>query len=353
MEIISEVNTIIGKDLLVKKGNFEHVKIGALKARINRIPHLSNTVLKLFPEFSRALEQMQMQSSSYESRDAFLYVDSFVTRYENHEFDSAIAEADHYAEAYRILDEKAATPLPDGTTPENGNQVFQKMADQQQEIVNRQIDTLARRRRYAAAQERLSTLSVKKSDTELDLENLGKTYGVALTGSINYSNKDYLKKAKEYNEATPNDKKFMREDLLDELSITDYEALRDKAIADMRDGPENKYLISQGTLISRLRDTLVTAVGRLFRIRNINTDRERHINDYIKSHYLGPMLAENATIQKDHDTVATLGLKIKEDDIYFKDVDRARAARNKEREADKSKAKAEPAKPAKPEGERT
>ena len=353
MEIISEVNTIIGKDLSVKKGNFEHVKIGALKARINRIPHLSNTVLKLFPEFSRALEQMQMQSSSYESRDAFLYVDSFVTRYENHEFDSAIAEADHYAEAYRILDEKAATPLPDGTTPENGNQVFQKMADQQQEIVNRQIDTLARRRRYAAAQERLSTLSVKKSDTELDLENLGKTYGVALTGSINYSNKDYLKKAKEYNEATPNDKKFMREDLLDELSITDYEALRDKAIADMRDGPENKYLVPQGTLISRLRDTLVTAVGRLFRIRNINTDRERHINDYIKSHYLGPMLAENATIQKDHDTVATLGPKIKEDDIYFKDVDRARAARNKEREADKSKAKAEPAKPAKPEGERT
>jgi len=353
MTIISEVNTIIGKDISVKKGNLEHVKIGALNARISRIPHLSNTILKLFPEFSKALEQMQMQSSPYESKDAFLYVDSFVTRYENHEFDSVIAEADHYVEAYRKLDEMAATPLPDGTTPENGNQVFQKMAAQQQEIVNRQFDTLARRRRYKAAQERLSACSVKKSDTELDLENLGKTFGVELKTNINYKDIDYLKNAKKYNEASANDKKYMREDLLDALDKDDYETLRNKAITDMQDGPENKYLVPQGPILKRVRDFLVTAVGRFFKIRNINTDKERHINEYIRTHYLGPMLAENAAIQKDHDMVADLGPKIKEDDIYFSDVDRARATRNKEPEADKAKTKTGPTDPVKPDGERT
>ena len=353
LAIIADVNGIIGKDLSAKQGNLEHAKIGALNARISRIPHLSNTVLKLFPEFSRALEQMQMQSSPYESKDAFLYVDSFVTRYENHEFDTVIAEADHYAEAYEKLDEMAATPLPDGTTPENGDQVFKKMADQQQEIVNRQIDTLARRRRYKAAQEHISALAVKKSDTELDLENLGKIFGVELKTNINYKDIDYLKEAKGYNEATPNDKKFMREELLDKLSTNDYEALREKAIADMQAGPDNKLLAPQPTIMGRLRDFFVTSIGKFFRIRNINTNRERNINNYIKSHYLGPMLAENAAIQKAHDTVADLGPKIKEDDIYFRDVDRARATKNKDHEADKSKAKAEPTKPAKTDGERT
>ena len=246
----------------------------------------------------------------------------------------------------------AATPLPDGTTPENGDQVFKKMADQQQGIVNRQIDTLARRRRYKAAQEHISALTIKKSDTELDLEKLGKAYGVKLTGSINYKSedKDYLKEAKGYNEATPNLKKFMREELLDKLSTNNYEALREKAIADMQAGPENKLLAPQPTIMGRLRDLFVTSIGRFFRIRNINTNRERNINEYIRSHYLGPMLAENAAIQKDHDMVAELGPKIKEDDIYFRDVDRARATKNKEREADKAKAKAEPTKP---DGERT
>lgn len=353
LAIIADVNGIIGKDLSAKQGNLEHAKIGALNARISRIPHLANTVLKLFPEFSRALEQMQMQSSPYESKDAFLYVDSFVTRYENHEFDTVIAEADHYAEAYEKLDEMAATPLPDGTTPENGDQVFKKMADQQQEIVNRQIDTLARRRRYKAAQEHISALAVKKSDTELDLENLGKIFGVNLKTNINYKDIDYLKEAKGYNEATPNDKKFMREELLDRLSTNDYEALREKAIADMQAGPDNKLLAPQPTIMGRLRDFFVTSIGKFFRIRNINTNRERNINNYIKSHYLGPMLAENAAIQKAHDTVADLGPKIKEDDIYFRDVDRARATKNKDHEADKSKAKAEPTKPAKTDGERT
>ena len=353
LAIITDVNGIIGKDLSAKQGNLEHVKIGALNARISRIPHLSNTVLKLFPEFSRALEQMQMQSSPYESKDAFLYVDSFVTRYENHEFDTAIAEADHYAEAYEKLDEMAATPLPDGTTPENGDQVFKKMADQQQEIVNRQIDTLARRRRYKAAQEHISALDVKKSDTELDLENLGKIFGVELKTNINYKDIDYLKEAKGYNVATPNDKKFMREELLDKLSTNDYEALREKAIADMQAGPDNKLLAPQHTIMGRLRDFFVTSIGKFFRIRNINTNRERNINNYIKSHYLGPMLAENAAIQKAHDTVADLGPKIKEDDIYFRDVDRARATRNKEPEADKAKSKTEPTNPTKPDGERT
>lgn len=353
LAIIADVNGIIGKDLSAKQGNLEHAKIGALNARISRIPHLSSTVLKLFPEFSRALEQMQMQSSPYESKDAFLYVDSFVTRYENHEFDTVIAEADHYAEAYEKLDEMAATPLPDGTTPENGDQVFKKMADQQQEIVNRQIDTLARRRRYKAAQEHISALAVKKSDTELDLENLGKIFGVNLKTNINYKDIDYLKEAKGYNEATPNDKKFMREELLDRLSTNDYEALREKAIADMQAGLDNKLLAPQPTIMGRLRDFFVTSIGKFFRIRNINTNRERNINNYIKSHYLGPMLAENAAIQKAHDTVADLGPKIKEDDIYFRDVDRARATKNKDHEADKSKAKAEPTKPAKTDGERT
>ncbi len=353
LAIITEVNGIIGKDLAAKKGNLEHAKIGALNARISRIPHLSNTVLKLFPEFSRALEQMQMQSSPYESKDAFLYVDSFVTRYENHEFDTAIAEADHYAEAYEKLDEMAATPLPDGTTPENGDQVFKKMADQQQEIVNRQIDTLSRRRRYRAAQEHISASAVKKSDTELDLENLGKIFGVELKTNINYEDIDYLKEAKGYNEATPNDKKFMREELLDKLSTNDYEELRERAIADMQAGPDNKLLAPQPTIMGRLRDFFVTSIGKFFRIRNINTNRERNINEYIKSHYLGPMLAENAAIQKSHDMVADLGPKIKEDDIYFRDVDRARATKNKEREADKAKSKTEPTKPAKPDGERT
>ena len=353
LAIITEVNGIIGKDLAAKKGNLEHAKIGALNARISRIPHLSNTVLKLFPEFSRALEQMQMQSSPYESKDAFLYVDSFVTRYENHEFDTTIAEADHYAEAYEKLDEMAATPLPDGTTPENGDQVFKKMADQQQEIVNRQIDTLARRRRYKAAQEHISALAVKKSDTELDLENLGKIFGVELKTNINYKDIDYLKEAKGYNEATPNDKKFMREELLDKLSTNDYEALRERAIADMQAGPDNKLLAPQPTIMGRLRDFFVTSIGKFFRIRNINTNRERNINEYIRSHYLGPMLAENAAIQKAHDMVADLGPKIKEDDIYFRDVDRARATKNKEREADKAKSKTEPTNPAKPDGERT
>ena len=353
LAIIADVNGIIGKDLAAKQGNLEHAKVGALNARISRIPHVSNTVLKLFPEFSRALEQMQMQSSPYESKDAFLYVDSFVTRYENHEFDTTIAEADHYAEAYEKLDEMAATPLPDGTTPENGDQVFKKMADQQQEIVNRQIDTLARRRRYKAAQEHISALAVKKSDTELDLENLGKIFGVELKTNINYEDIDYLKEAKGYNEATPNDKKFMREELLDKLSTNDYEALRERAIADMQAGPENKLLAPQPTIMGRLRDFFVTSIGKFFRIRNINTNRERNINEYIRSHYLGPMLAENAAIQKAHDMVADLGPKIKEDDIYFRDVDRARATKNKEREADKAKSKTEPTNPAKPDGERT
>ena len=244
----------------------------------------------------------------------------------------------------------AATPLPDGTTPENGDQVFKKMADQQQEIVNRQIDTLSRRRRYKAAQEHISAVAVKKSDTELDLENLGKIFGVELKTNINYEDIDYLKEAKGYNEATPNDKKFMREELLDKLSTNDYEALRERAIADMQAGPDNKLLAPQPTIMGRLRDFFVTSIGKFFRIRNINTNRERNINEYIRSHYLGPMLAENATIQKAHDIVADLGPKIKEDDIYFRDVDRARATKNKEREADKAKAKAEPTKP---DGERT
>jgi hypothetical protein len=225
------------------------------------------------------------------------------------------------------------------------------MAAQQQEIVNRQIDTIARRKRYKAAQERLSASSVKKSDTELDLENLGKTLAVELKTNINYKDKDYLKNAKSYNEATDNGKKYMREELLDALDTDDYETLRKRAIADMRDGPENKYLVPQGPILRRVRDFFVTAFGRALGNRNINTNRERHINEFIRAHYLGPMLAENAAIQKDHDTVAVLGPKIKEDDIYFSDVDRARAARYKEREAEK--AKTGPTDPAKPDDERT
>ena len=121
----------------------------------------------------------------------------------------------------------------------------------------------------------------------------------------------------------------------------------------MQAGPDNKLLAPQPTIMGRLRDLFVTSIGKFFRIRNINTNRERNINEYIRSHYLGPMLAENAAIQKDHDMVAELGPKIKEDDIYFRDVDRARATKNKEREADKAKSKTEPTNPAKPDGERT
>ena len=356
LNLATKVNGVISDDLALKGGDLQAARNRAMIARIKELPHVSNTILKLFPEYARTLEQMQAQASTEGIGEAFFkYSESFVARYENKEFDSIIEEADHYAEAYEKLDEMAATPLPDGTTPENGDQVFKKMADQQQGIVNRQIDTLARRRRYKAAQEHISALAIKKSDTELDLEKLGKAYGVKLTGSINYKSedKDYLKEAKGYNEATSNGKKFMREELLDKLSTNNYEALREKAIADMQAGPENKLLAPQPTIMGRLRDLFVTSIGRFFRIRNINTNRERNINEYIRSHYLGPMLAENAAIQKDHDMVAELGPKIKEDDIYFRDVDRARATKNKEREADKAKSKTEPTKPAKPDGERT
>ena len=244
LNLATKVNGVISDDLALKGGDLQAARNRAMIARIKELPHVSNTILKLFPEYARTLEQMQAQASTEGIGEAFFkYSESFVARYENKEFDSIIEDADHYAEAYEKLDEMAATPLPDGTTPENGDQVFKKMADQQQEIVNRQIDTIARRKRYKAAQERLSASSVKKSDTELDLENLGKTLGVELKTNINYKDIDYLKNAKKYNEASANDKKYMREDLLDALDPDDYETLRNKAITDMQDGPENKYLV--------------------------------------------------------------------------------------------------------------
>lgn len=293
---------------------------------VKSIPNISETLFVVFPELEKVIQQLEGQDGFDGAGDAlYSYLESFVKRYNNHEFDMDISELENYVISYRKAVEEAATAPAGSSTPKTGDEIYAKQVNAQESIVQRHKDLLKRKNKYQEINKVLGNSGVKESESKLDLIHLSKPSGIQLTKNLDIAG------VSKYSSLSAEKKKQVVDEVINGISPADYERLRFAAL-EYYENNDEKALVEQGGFFHRAWAFIKNTVRNIFGLRNIKTKREQTLNGYIVKNYIEPMLEKNEEIQKQYDFVKSEREGIKDEDIELKNIASEKARKKRENE---------------------
>lgn len=294
---------------------------------VKSLPNINETIFAVFPEVGKVISQLEGQEGYDGAGDAlYSYLENFVKRYQNREFDQDIEELENYVISYRKAEDDAKAD-PSKT----GDQRYAEQVKEQEELVNRYQELDKRKAAYKATKKHLTECNVKESDSELDLVHLCKLTGLPDIQLI--QNVDVLD-ASRYSKLPEERRLEMEQMVFDSLSLADFERLRSQALEEV-ERIDAKSLVETGNVFARAWAFIRNTVRGVFGLRHIKTKRERTLNNYIKENYIRKMLIDNEKIQAEHANVKSEEPLIKDEEIRLNDIARGKAKAKRENTKDR------------------
>ena len=292
---------------------------------VKSLPNINETIFAVFPEVGKVISQLEGQEGYDGAGDAlYSYLENFVKRYQNREFNQDIEELENYVISYRKAEDDAKAD-PSKT----GDQRYAEQVKEQEELVNRYQNLSKRKADYKATRKHLAECQVIESESELDLVHLCKgTVDVQLIQNV-----DVLGASK-YSKMPQERRLEMEQMVFDSLSLADFERLRSQALEEI-ESTNSKSLVETGSFFAKAKAFILNTIRGIFGLRHIKTKRETTLNNYIKENYIRKMLIENEKIQEEHAKVKTEEPLIKDEEIRLNDIARGKAKAKKENTKDR------------------
>ena len=292
---------------------------------VKSLPNINETIFAVFPEVGKVISQLEGQEGYDGAGDAlYSYLENFVKRYQNREFNQDIEELENYVISYRKAEDDAKAD-PSKT----GDQRYAEQVKEQEELVDRYQNLSKRKADYKATKKHLAECQVIESESELDLVHLCKgTVDVQLIQNV-----DVLGASK-YSKMPQERRLEMEQMVFDSLSLADFERLRSQALEEI-ESTNSKSLVETGGFFAKAKAFILNTIRGIFGLRHIKTKRETTLNNYIKENYIRKMLIENEKIQEEHAKVKTEEPLIKDEEIRLNDIARGKAKAKKENTKDR------------------